>query len=1127
MEVLLFLSIVYSTVWALPATDKMDLEKELAGFSKHIPKVLRQQLICELVNDYIQKRDGSNLHAEVKIQPTIQRFYGALLFVDISGFTVLSQKLDVESLKNNINNYFKKMLEVVDKWGGDVIKFAGDALYIIWPVNVHFNHVKSPASDAAKKASSNSLHHQDDLESNPQFQLEMKRALEKAVACGLEICSSCGRHEVFIGESNERQSNQLGVLGRLLPNFTSFLTTTKVSPTTTNHTISHLDVHAGVSMGLMAAIDIGYDERWEFFILGDPIAGVAAAEASAEKGDVAMCPKSHSVLHPNGDPQRPANSPKGIGSTKGTVEFGDVVCACGCIRNAAGSYIVKMSGGEAPKGVKALRRSRSKSKLEEAVLQQELALQDGRLVEAICTDIEKAFVSSQMLLKKHFVDGHSKYRSKPGQSHAAGATAVANKKSAQNLHQHNEMEKEFLHVLKETIHDHFVTWMKSALVVETMFHVHDASRHDYTPPHKSLTGEYFTVLGNIFHAVVDHPNIAPDGGYRHPLALEAKYHDSSDNSDLDTPAGLKLKMKGLKPDMADSYDSPRLGGNMNRSPAPMDLSGGGSTSVGGGGGNAHEATSASELRSVTIMFIKIDGMDMQLTIDPNRSKGHSKAQNICYETFGFLDRTDNEITSDELLLTKLQSCISVLGEAIYSCGGQMRQFMVDDKGTVCIATFGLRGAVMEDNAASAIETGLKIIRGLQRIDIISSIGITTGKAYCGQVGSPLRHEFAVMGPSVNLSARLMCKAGPNSIMCDHETAIRDRSHEFNKLSAVVAKGYAQPVMTYSPKSSANAMIQQMMAPSEGGSTRVLALSSSSGSSLRVRVDFKTAERDQSKFSMRVTNKSNNELPPGERLWRLLETDFFIPNANETFLGEGVAEHSYVKLHGRKQEMAKIFSGMFTKRRNGSVFNIEDTCRIVALCGPGGIGKSSIATAFAAKLFHASKKDNQFNVFIMKNRPSSLHSNIVFNTWRPIIAELCRSVYRLMGHHHHPHSNSSSNLVAAAAAGAGGGGGGAKRGKAQGDVNESILAGFREISSQMPKELSRYAPLLTRTFGFNNDRIEEEDRMDQRTMMLKCCELMAGIVTVSSKMMKKMILIVMYVVLVLLSPRCRRRCRCCR
>jgi class 3 adenylate cyclase len=1055
----------------------MDLEKELAGFSKHIPKVLRQQLMCELVNDYIQKRDGNHLQAEVKIQPTIQRFYGALLFVDISGFTVLSQKLDVESLKNNINNYFKKMLEVVDKWGGDVIKFAGDAVYIIWPINTRYVPSKLSESSGRKTTDmQRSFGAYDDIESSPQYFQEMKKALEKAVACGLEICISCGKHEVFIGESNERQSNQLGILGRLLPSFTSFLTTTKVSPTTSNHTISYLDVHAGVSMGLMAAIDIGYDERWEFFILGDPIAGVAAAEASAEKGDVAMCAKSHAMLHPNGDLQRSETHMMPDSEGGGH----DTVCACGCIRNAAGSYIVKSSGGEAPKGVKALRRSRSKSKLEEAILLKELSLQDARLVEDICADIEKSFISSQPMLKRHFIEGHMKYKSKPINADA-GAAVKGGKGAHHNHHIQitSEVEKEFLSVLRDPIHDHFVSWMKSALVVETVFHVHDASRHDYTPPHRSLTGEYFTVLGDIFHSVSDHPSIAKTAQNYKP---SQRFELRSEISDLDRPAVYKSRTKGLSPEIDNI--GPRFGSSLTRSSIPF------VTVPGANGANAHEATSASELRSVTIMFIKIDGMDMQLTIDPNRTKNNVKSQNVCYESFGFLDRTDNEIASDELLLGKLQSCISVLGNAIYSCGGQMRQFMVDDKGTVCIATFGLRGAVMEDNAASAIETGLKIIQGLQRIDIISSIGITTGKAYCGQVGSPLRHEFAVMGPSVNLSARLMCKAGPNSIMCDHETASRDRFHEFNKLSAVVAKGYAHPVMTYSPKVPSENMKQQLMTRVDSGgfagSTRVMSLASISGCSLRVRVDFKTADRDQSKFNIRLSTKNSSELPPGEKLWRLLETDFFIPSSSESFLGEGVAEHSYVKLYGRKQEMAKIFSGLFTKRRSGAIFCIDDPCRIVALCGAGGIGKSCIATAFAAKLFHASKKDLQFNVFIMKNRPSSLHSNIVFNTWRPIIAELCRSVSRNVSQH---------NIIAS------------KRGRAHGDVNESILSGFQEIANQMPKSLARYGAILTRTFGFNNDRIEEEDRMEPRMVMLKCCEIMASIISISSKMMKKMILIV--------------------
>ena len=47
---------------------------------------------------------------------------------------------------------------------------------------------------------------------------------------------------------------------------------------------------------------------------------------------------------------------------------------------------------------------------------------------------------------------------------------------------------------------------------------------------------------------------------------------------------------------------------------------------------------------------------------------------------------------------------------------------------------------------------------LRHINRYTAVGITSGKAYCGLVGSPLRHEYAVMGPSTNLSARLMGKA---------------------------------------------------------------------------------------------------------------------------------------------------------------------------------------------------------------------------------------------------------------------------------------------------------------------------------------------------------------------------------
>jgi hypothetical protein len=62
----------------------------------------------------------------------IQRHRGALLFVDISGFTELSQKFNVEDFKNFINDYFTKIIELVNNFGGEVVKFAGDALIAIW-----------------------------------------------------------------------------------------------------------------------------------------------------------------------------------------------------------------------------------------------------------------------------------------------------------------------------------------------------------------------------------------------------------------------------------------------------------------------------------------------------------------------------------------------------------------------------------------------------------------------------------------------------------------------------------------------------------------------------------------------------------------------------------------------------------------------------------------------------------------------------------------------------------------------------------------------------------------------------------------------------------------------------------
>ncbi|UCE67019.1 MAG: tetratricopeptide repeat protein [Candidatus Zixiibacteriota bacterium] len=63
---------------------------------------------------------------------------GSLVFADISGFTAMSEKLagmgriGGEKLAEIINRCFNPLLDVVFAWGGDVIKFGGDAFLVLF-----------------------------------------------------------------------------------------------------------------------------------------------------------------------------------------------------------------------------------------------------------------------------------------------------------------------------------------------------------------------------------------------------------------------------------------------------------------------------------------------------------------------------------------------------------------------------------------------------------------------------------------------------------------------------------------------------------------------------------------------------------------------------------------------------------------------------------------------------------------------------------------------------------------------------------------------------------------------------------------------------------------------------------
>ena len=59
-----------------------------------------------------------------------------VLFTDVTGSTALGERLDPESLRDVMGRYFASMREVIERHGGTVEKYIGDAVMAVFGVPV-------------------------------------------------------------------------------------------------------------------------------------------------------------------------------------------------------------------------------------------------------------------------------------------------------------------------------------------------------------------------------------------------------------------------------------------------------------------------------------------------------------------------------------------------------------------------------------------------------------------------------------------------------------------------------------------------------------------------------------------------------------------------------------------------------------------------------------------------------------------------------------------------------------------------------------------------------------------------------------------------------------------------------
>ena len=145
--------------------------KFIESVASYVPGLIVDKLLQNLEN---------NVQLSV---PWRQKYETVCLFCDVSGFTALSEAMALngngaEGLAKHLNSYFGQMLRLIASDGGDVFKFAGDAMIVLWP------EVNDDIETTVRRAAQCACAIQDQLDKS-----QLEEGVELSVKIGIGVGS--------------------------------------------------------------------------------------------------------------------------------------------------------------------------------------------------------------------------------------------------------------------------------------------------------------------------------------------------------------------------------------------------------------------------------------------------------------------------------------------------------------------------------------------------------------------------------------------------------------------------------------------------------------------------------------------------------------------------------------------------------------------------------------------------------------------------------------------------------------------------------------------------------------------------------------------------------------------------
>ena len=120
--------------WASNRPDGFS-DGDLAGFRRLAPRlglsirnILLREITLNILDTYVGRDAGRRiLNGEIR-RGSLHEVDAVILFMDLRGFTALSDRLDAGTMAGLLNDYFELMVPPIIERGGEVLKFMGDGI---------------------------------------------------------------------------------------------------------------------------------------------------------------------------------------------------------------------------------------------------------------------------------------------------------------------------------------------------------------------------------------------------------------------------------------------------------------------------------------------------------------------------------------------------------------------------------------------------------------------------------------------------------------------------------------------------------------------------------------------------------------------------------------------------------------------------------------------------------------------------------------------------------------------------------------------------------------------------------------------------------------------------------------